>query len=296
MAAPKRRPAPRSGRRAAASKGSAPRSAWERYRDTVIANAFVASIIGIVVLGAGIRLAETILTPSAPASVTETLLRRIAEAEKRQIQDPPTGLKMTDAVRRAIDDAARDVGVDARYLVAVAAKESGFDPAARADRSTAEGLFQFTQPTWLRVVKVFGAKHGLAGEADQIVVDRDGGVSMPDAAARSQLLQRRNDARLSATMAAELGLDNQARLERSLGRTATPAETYIAHFLGVSQAAAIIKAARSAPQLAGARLLPAAAASNPAVFGLAGDAASVAAIVARIDAYFALQAPSLARM
>jgi hypothetical protein len=262
----------------------------------VIANAFVASIMGIVVLGAGFRLAETIFMSNAPAGVTEKLLQRIEEAEKRQIRDLPSGLKMTKEVQRAIDDAARDVGVDSRYLVAVAAKESGFDPSARAEGSTAVGLFQFTQPTWLRVVKLFGAKHGLAREADQIIVDRDGGVSMSDVAARSQLLERRNDPQLSATMAAELGLDNRARLERILGRSATPSETYIAHFLGVSQAAEIIKAARSTPRIAGSRLLPAAAASNPGVFGLAGEAASVQSIVAKIDAYFAHQVPSLSRM
>jgi hypothetical protein len=264
--------------------------------DSVIATAFVASIMGIVVLGGAVRLAGKIFTPDAPAAVTEKLLQRIAESERQQIQDLPSGLKMSDEVRRAIDDAASDIGIDARYLVAVAAKESSFDPSARADRSTAEGLFQFTQPTWLRVIKLFGAKHGLAAEADQIIVDRDGGVSMPDAAARLRLLQRRNDARLSAAMAAELGVDNQARLARMLGRTANAAETYIAHFLGVSQAAELIKAARATPRLSGARLLPAAAASNPGVFGLAGDAASARAIVAKIDAYFELQVPSLSRM
>jgi hypothetical protein len=290
--APKRPRAPPSRGRTAADT-SKPRSAWQRYRNSVVANAFVASIMGIVVLGGVLRLAEIIVRPSPPPSVTEILLARIDESERSAIGDLPSGFRMSDEIRRALIEASRDVGIDARYLVAVAAKESGFDPAARADRSTAAGLFQFTQPTWLRVVKVFGAKHGLAAEADQIVVDDNGGVAMPDAAARMRLLERRDDARLSAIMAAELGLDNQARLERFLGRSATPAEIYIAHFLGVSQAATIIKAARATPRLPGTRLLPAAAASNPGVFGSAANAASVSAIVARIDAYFALQLPRL---
>jgi hypothetical protein len=290
-AAAKPRRAPQSGKRAVAKK-AAPPSRWERFRDKVVANAFVAAVMGIVVLGVGARLVEQVVRPRQPASVTETLMKRIEESELGQIQDPPSGLKMSDDVRRAIAGAARDVGVDARYLVAVAARESGFDPAARAVGSSAEGLFQFTQPTWLRVVKVFGAKHGLAGEADAIVVDHDGGVSMPDAAARERLMERRDDALLSAEMAAELGLDNRTRLERILGRSATPSETYIAHFLGVSQAAQIIAAARATPTLSGSRLLPAAAASNPGVFAVGGDAASVSAIVARIDAYFAQQLPN----
>src|SRR5258708_10824611 len=89
-------------------------------------------------------------------------------------------------VRRAINGAARSVGVDAGYMAAVAARESAFDPTARADGTTAAGLYQFTADTWLRVVKVFGDRHGLADEAQQIAVGRDGGVSLPSPPARSK--------------------------------------------------------------------------------------------------------------
>src|SRR6266849_2053524 len=177
----------------------------------------------------------------------------------------------------------------------VAARESGFDPVVRAEGTTATGLYQFTEDTWLRALKIFGVRHGLTELAQQITIDEYGGVSVR-AGARAKLLQLRNDPKLSALMAAELARDNKARLERLLGRDVSPAETYLAHFLGVGQAARIIAAAHSKPHVSGARLLPAAARSNPAVFAPAGHAASAGAIVGKIEAYFSREVSPSARI
>lgn len=295
-----RQPPAHAGRRGSAPQKSRPLSFWERHRVAIIADTLVVTLIGAVILTVlmiGIRLVEAFFQPNIPTAVAERLLSPIEERGSHprlapdQLADAlPATVSEPEAVRRAIQDAARAVGVDAAYLTAVAARESAFDPGARAEGTTAAGLYQFTADTWLRVVKVFGARYGLAKDARQIAIDHGGEVSMPNAAARSALLQRRNDPRLSALMAAELGRDNKARLARMLGREVTPAETYIAHFLGVSQAARLIDAARAAPHVTGAQLLPAAAENNSGVFGPAGQAASVAAIVAKIDAYFDGQA------
>ncbi|HEX7969778.1 MAG TPA: transglycosylase SLT domain-containing protein [Stellaceae bacterium] len=202
---------------------------------------------------------------------------------------------MSENVWHAIEYATQAVGVDAVYLVAVAERESGFDPAIRAPTTSATGLYQFTEDTWLRVIKVFGSRHGLDAYARQIGIDEYGDVTV-SRSARAKLLQLRNDPKLSALMAAELARDNKARLERVLGRDVTPAETYLAHFLGVSQAARIIAAAHSRPHVSGARLLPAAARSNPAVFSPAGRAASAGAIVGKIESYFDREVPRSARI
>ncbi|HEY7247241.1 MAG TPA: hypothetical protein VH678_25495, partial [Xanthobacteraceae bacterium] len=181
------------------------------------------------------------------------------------------------------------------YMTAVAARESSFDPTVHAETSSAAGLYQFTEDTWLRALKIFGVRHGLDALARQITIDEYGDVSVRHGA-RAKLLQLRNDPTLSALMAAELARDNKARLERLLGRDVSPAETYLAHFLGVGQAARIIVAAHSRPHVSGARLLPAAARSNPAVFAPAGHDASAAAIVGKIEAYFSHEASASARI
>ena len=71
-------------------------------------------------------------------------------------------------VGMAIQQAAARTGVDFSYLLGQARIESGFDPNARARTSSATGLFQFIDQTWLGTVKRHGAEHGLAWAADLI--------------------------------------------------------------------------------------------------------------------------------
>jgi hypothetical protein len=201
----------------------------------------------------------------------------------------PAIVGMNENVRRAIRNATHSVGIESEYLVVVAAQESSFDPRKHAHRTSAMGLYQFTADTWLRSVRAFGVKHGLGEYARQIVVDRRGAVWMHDSAARTRLLRLRADPRISALMAAELARDNKARLERILDRPVTPAEIYMAHFLGVMQAARVIETAHSAPHTPGVRLLPASARANPAVFKPLGRIASARAIVDKIAVYYRRQ-------
>jgi hypothetical protein len=255
---------------------------------------FAGAMLWTVGLYLGDILPRTAATLSPP--VTERLLLDIEEAgPRRLLAGPlPADMAVPAAVRRAIREAALRIGVDPGYLMAVAAIESSFDPAARAPGTSAAGLYQFTEDTWLRVVKVFGAAHGLGDYAAQIGVTAHGGVSMPSGAARQELMQLRHDPRLAALLAAELARDNRARLEGVLGRGVTPAETYIAHFLGVAQAARMIEAARHSPRMPAVGLLPSAAATNPGVFLSAGAPLSAGAIVARIEAYFRREVPRFA--
>lgn len=271
------------------------------WRERRIAELLVVALCGIVVVfgvRGSVRAVGTLFSANDSTVVSEQLLLPVEQQGARFWRAPglPPIAAIPANVGRAIHRAAREVGVDAGFLIAVAAKESSFDPAARTEGTTALGLYQFTADTWLRVVKVFGARHGLGAEAQQIAVARDGSVAMADDAARATLLARRTDQRLSALMAAELARDNAARLARLLNREVTPAETYIAHFLGLAQAARLIVAAGATPRVSGASLLPAAATHNGGIFRPEGHAASASSIVAEIDAYFARQAPRFVRM
>jgi hypothetical protein len=224
-----------------------------------------------------------------PPAVAERLLQDVETGNARQLADLarrlPAEWRVGEPTRRAIRSAADRVGVDPGYLFGVAALESSFRPAARARGTTAAGLYQFTEETWLRVVKVFGPRYGLGAFAAEIAVDDDN-VAMPKTARRALLMQLRDDPETSALMAAELALDNQMRLERRLGRAVSPAEVYLAHFLGVASAARMIAAADAEPARAGVALVPAAAESNPGVFGTANDRVSAGAIRARFESFF----------
>lgn len=100
-------------------------------------------------------------------------------------------------VREAITRAATRSGVDLDYLLAQARIESNLDPRARAATSSASGLYQFTQGTWLRTLEAHGAEHGLGWASAAI----DGG-RVRDPAMRAQVMALRFDPDASAAMAA----------------------------------------------------------------------------------------------
>ena len=68
---------------------------------------------------------------------------------------------VVDAIRRG----AAATGSDFDYLLKTAQRESALDPQARAPTSSATGLFQFIEQTWLGMVKSEGPRFGLDEEA-----------------------------------------------------------------------------------------------------------------------------------
>ena len=78
------------------------------------------------------------------------------------------------AVEGALRNASQATGVDFDFLVRTARRESSFNPSAKAPTSSAAGLFQFVEQTWLATVKQHGAKHGLQRFADMISRGADG--------------------------------------------------------------------------------------------------------------------------
>lgn len=120
-------------------------------------------------------------------------------------------------VQQAIAYAASRTGVDFDYLLGQAKVESGLNAAARAGTSSASGLYQFIESSWLAVVKKHGAAHGLGWAADAI----GPGNRVADPGTRRAILNLRNDPAAASLMAAEHASDNKAALEGTLGRAAT---------------------------------------------------------------------------
>jgi Transglycosylase SLT domain len=183
------------------------------------------------------------------------------------------------AVVSSIRQASRGASVDFAMLMAQAKEESGFRVDAKANGSSAAGLFQFINSTWLGLVQRFGEKYGVGDLAHQIATDASGQAAVADPALRERILALRNDPTLSSALAAEYARANKAELERALGRPSGNAELYLAHFLGAAGATALLKAVAQNGAAVGAALLPSAAAANRGVFfDGAGRARSVGEI------------------
>ncbi|MCX7309822.1 MAG: transglycosylase SLT domain-containing protein, partial [Afipia sp.] len=86
-----------------------------------------------------------------------------------------SGLEAARAkIAGSIKNAASATGASFEYLVSTAKMESNFNPGAKASTSSARGLFQFIDQTWLGTVKEAGPKLGFGKYADSITKTADG--------------------------------------------------------------------------------------------------------------------------
>jgi Transglycosylase SLT domain len=166
----------------------------------------------------------------------------------------------------AIKQAASTTGTSFEYLLATAKMESNFNPKASATTSSARGLYQFIDQTWLGTVKEAGSQLGYGKYADAITKSSSGNYSVSDPAARDAIMKLRDDPDAASSMAAVLTQSNSFKLTGDIGRRPTDAELYMAHFMGVGGAAKLISNAEDHPNASGARLFPNAASANRSIF------------------------------
>jgi hypothetical protein len=182
------------------------------------------------------------------------------------VANQPDSGSLSTSVIGAIKNAAAKTGVDFSYLLKKATQESGLDPTAKAATSSATGLFQFTNQTWLQMVKNDGAKYGLGAYASQIATGSNGHLSISDPAAKQAILALRTDPTVSSEMAGELDKQNAASLQQNVGGKVGDTELYLAHFLGAGGASDFLNAMHANPNASAASVVPDAASSNNAVF------------------------------
>ncbi|MDP3601804.1 MAG: lytic transglycosylase domain-containing protein [Bosea sp. (in: a-proteobacteria)] len=166
----------------------------------------------------------------------------------------------------AIRDGAAKTGAGFDYLLKTAQRESSLEPDAKAKTSSATGLFQFIEQTWLSMVKQEGPKQGLASYADAISETGGGRLTVADPAAREKILELRKDPQVAAVMAGALTQKNREQLAGALGRQPHAGELYMAHVLGARGASDLIKTAAADPTRAAVKDFPEAAAANRSIF------------------------------
>ena len=173
---------------------------------------------------------------------------------------------MASSPHSAIAEASRRTGIDFSYLLGQAQIESGMRAGARARTSSATGLYQFIEQSWLGVMKEHGAEHGMGWAADRIQRGGNGRYYVADPGARQAILGLRTDPRAASLMAAEHAADNKAQLEGTLGREATGTDLYMAHFLGIGGAKKFLSQMQANPGRSAAGMFPAAARANSSIF------------------------------
>lgn len=195
----------------------------------------------------------------------------------------PNAAPVTGAIRQA----AQSTGISFEYLLTTAKIESNLNPAAQASTSSAKGLYQFIDQTWLGTMKQDGAALGLGRYADAITRSPDGHYEVADPAMRTAILRLRTDPQASAMLAGALTRNNASLVGGSIGRQPTNGELYIAHFLGADGAGKLINGASSQPRASAAAMFPHAAAANHNIFyDSHGRARSVGEVYGKLTRLF----------
>lgn len=125
------------------------------------------------------------------------------------------------------------------HLATTAYLESGFNPEAKASTSSATGMYQFTDGTWLDQVK----KHG-----------------------KDYTLEDRKDPKKAMEMAALLTQENKNKIEKSTGKQASGTDLYMGHFLGGGGAASFLKEMQQNPEAKADEKFKKQASANQSIF------------------------------
>lgn len=123
-------------------------------------------------------------------------------------------------------DAGKAAGIDPRFLANMGNFESSGKSNAKNDKSSASGLFQFTDDTWASTLR----KHGKEAGYD------------PRGMSDESIHNLKSDPRASAMMAAFYAKDNQ-----SITGATDPGSMYLAHLLGPYGAKSVLTAPDSTP-------------------------------------------------
>lgn len=165
----------------------------------------------------------------------------------------------------AVEKAAQRTGADFSLLMEKAAAESGFNAAAKSATSSATGLFQFIDSTWLTMVKEYGPKYGLGAYANQIEM-KNGKPCVENCNVKQAILNLRKNPEISALMAGEMTADNKEYLEAHTDGTVGKTEMYLAHFLGAGGAAKFLNTRDDNGSMTAAAAFPREAKANRSIF------------------------------
>ena len=176
-------------------------------------------------------------------------------------------------VSSAVKNASQATGVDFAYLMQQAKAESSFQSNAKASTSSATGLYQFIERTWMDMVNKYGAKYGIEANLS-----------------KEEVLDLRKDPEKASLMAAEFAAENKRYLEGEGIKDVGSTELYFAHFLGASGASSFLKSWQDVPNARASDLFPAAAKANKNVFYNAdGSSKALDEVYAHFDRKFSIE-------
>ncbi len=142
-------------------------------------------------------------------------------------------------------NSTKDTGVDFELLVITAMIESNFGKNYKSETSSARGVFQYIEPTWLALIKKYGDRIGYKSYADAIIIDKETKlhtIANNNILLRQETLDLRNNNDVS-TMIKSYQIIDENKIIRSFknGQTPNITDHYITHMLGLTLAKTFYK-------------------------------------------------------
>ncbi|MFC3692051.1 lytic transglycosylase domain-containing protein [Chenggangzhangella methanolivorans] len=187
-------------------------------------------------------------------------------------------------VTAALKSAAEATGAGFDYLLRTATRESSLNATAKNPSSSARGLFQFIDSTWLEVMKEEGPGLGMGAAAGDIAKTASGRYVVADPARRAEILAMRDDPQASALLGAAFTRRNAQAFENGLGRAPSEGELYAAHFMGAQGAIELTSLATATPTASAAAAFPSQASANRSIFYDGGRARTAREVYDRLTA------------
>lgn len=162
--------------------------------------------------------------------------KNLADSLKQYLTEKKQNSEIIDTLHRT----SKKTGVDFDLLIVTAMIESDLGRMTISSSSSARGIYQFIEPTWLVLMKRYGERIGYKAYADMIEINKEtrqpqithGGVVM-----RQKILDLRYNTRIAALIKAHQ-IKDEGRVLRSFknGQDINITDHYIAHMLGLSLA------------------------------------------------------------
>lgn len=206
-------------------------------------------------------------------ALNEIRRQNILEAERHvyeSLDQLPSDLdkrEMNPELFKKVITASKNAGVNPAVMLAFAKIESHMEPGIHVigGKGSAQGLFQFTSPTWIECMYRYGEKYNIKA-AQAITRDKDFKYHIKSDADRKYILSMRNNPVIATYMAAEMIKDSISYIESATNQKLNVSDYYLPHFMGADGAKNFIQQERVRPNAIGAVVAPRAAKYNKGRF------------------------------
>lgn len=139
-----------------------------------------------------------------------------------------------------IYEASITTQIDFELLIITAMIESDLGRVTKFSTSSARGIFQYIEPTWLALIKRYGARIGQHDHANSITINTESylpKMTKDSQFTRKDVLSLRNNTRIAALIKANQ-LKDEAKIVAKYkeGQRINATDHYVVHMLGLSQA------------------------------------------------------------